>query len=252
MVDFISVKVNDSRLIKELPRFFRDAYSYVIELAQNAYRSGATRLSITATEGIVQFTDNGHGIDDPIVIFTVAESAWENSNIAIMDPAGMGLFAAFFAANRIKIRSIRKGKGWYAEFSRDDILSLRPIKIYHKAFPDEPNGVTVTLYGSFQPENIKYQVQQHIQYFTNMYVTFNGQEIKQEDFLESGGNIAYRKNIAAGELVLYNRTCQHRHCNHAIFHGQVIEIPQPASERLCFRLAVKENGLPIILTVPVS
>jgi len=97
--------VNESRLFKLLPYFFENPESVLIELAQNAQRSGATKLDIMIKEGVLSAVDNGRGTDNPTPLFVLADSDWEAEVEANQQPAGWGLFFLYSIARGVTFTS---------------------------------------------------------------------------------------------------------------------------------------------------
>lgn len=93
--------VNEDRLFSLLPYFFDNPSSVVIEIAQNAQRSGATRLDITLENGILRTFDNGSGTDNPEPLFVLADSSWSEEVEENQKPAGWGLFFLYSIAESV-------------------------------------------------------------------------------------------------------------------------------------------------------
>ena len=68
--------INEERLFNLLPYFFDHPSSVLVEIAQNAVRSGATGLNITLKDGVLKTIDNGSGAVDPMSLFVLADSTW--------------------------------------------------------------------------------------------------------------------------------------------------------------------------------
>lgn len=97
--------VNEDRLFSLLPYFFDNPSSVVIEIAQNAQRSGATRLDITLENGILRTFDNGSGTDNPEPLFVLADSNWSEEVEENQKPAGWGLFFLYSIAETVTFAS---------------------------------------------------------------------------------------------------------------------------------------------------
>ena len=54
--------INEEKLFKLLPYFFDRPSAVLLEIAQNAHRSGACRLAITLKGAILEVEDDGPGI----------------------------------------------------------------------------------------------------------------------------------------------------------------------------------------------
>lgn len=93
--------INEDRLFSLLPYFFDNPSSVVVEIAQNAQRSGATRLDITLESGILRTFDNGSGTDNPGPLFVLADSSWSEEVEENQKPAGWGLFFLYSIAESV-------------------------------------------------------------------------------------------------------------------------------------------------------
>ena len=74
-------------LLREIPRFFGGFPAALQELLQNSLRAGATEVDFHLVGPILMINDNGHGLDDPQVLLTAAESRW---GAGVVEPAGLG------------------------------------------------------------------------------------------------------------------------------------------------------------------
>src|SRR3972149_8706725 len=75
--------------------------SLYFKIAQNAQRSGATRLDITLENGILRTFDNGSGTDNPEPLFVLADSSWSEEVEENQKPAGWGLFFLYSIAETV-------------------------------------------------------------------------------------------------------------------------------------------------------
>ena len=78
--------------------FTNDDRGIWAELLQNARRAGATLVTVTIRElekyrCLIEFQDNGSGIEDFQKLLTLGGSGWEASTQEKEDPAGMGFFS---------------------------------------------------------------------------------------------------------------------------------------------------------------
>ncbi|MCP4708399.1 MAG: hypothetical protein GY869_07235 [Planctomycetes bacterium] len=93
MPETICAQVNP-RLLSKADRLFTGTVEgRVIEILQNARRSGATEVRITNEKGFVTAKDNGSGITDFQKLLDLGGSNWNQSIEAGEDPAGVGLFS---------------------------------------------------------------------------------------------------------------------------------------------------------------
>ena len=84
--------INEEKLFKLLPYFFDRPSAVLLEIAQNAHRSGACRLAITLKGAILEVEDDGSGTDNPGALVCLAESDWPCEVMESQMPAGWGLF----------------------------------------------------------------------------------------------------------------------------------------------------------------
>jgi hypothetical protein len=96
--------VNEDRLFRLIDNFFSDPSAVLFELAQNAQRSGATRLDITLHGNRLIVSDDGKGIDSAEPIVVLAESSWDPEAESAM-PAGWGIFFLICIAQTVSFQS---------------------------------------------------------------------------------------------------------------------------------------------------
>lgn len=97
--------INEDRLFKLLPDFFSNPAAVIIELAQNAERSGASNLAITLQNNVLQVEDNGEGCGDVKKLLVLAESGWSQEVEENELPAGWGLFFLISLADNLVFTS---------------------------------------------------------------------------------------------------------------------------------------------------
>lgn len=109
--------INTDRLYKVIGRFFTKKENCLLELIQNAQRSGAGHVEIKAPykdrnvistsdnqQKILYIRDDGHGIDDIISLLGIAYSNWDEK-IDQQQPAGLGFLQLISLSERIYIHS---------------------------------------------------------------------------------------------------------------------------------------------------
>lgn len=111
----------DPRLLSKVDRIFDASPRTVFnELLQNARRAGATEVTVSMeldnskTGVIVEFSDNGEGLETPKPLLRLAGSGWGDGVEVQEDPAGMGFFCMSNFAE-VWVRS----RGWRATFTAD-------------------------------------------------------------------------------------------------------------------------------------
>lgn len=257
---FATPGINLSNFVRELPRFFKESDAFAAELIQNAYRAGATKIKIFLEPSSFKISDNGHGIKDFNDILVLAQSGWQNDRVYQMDPAGMGIFSAYFAAKNTDIISWRTDEsgrklGQRIMLDQTKILRFEPVTVSPcpaTILPDTPGGTIVNLDGmALDVDKIHKKIESDWKYLdksiggSEITITVNSKEIEKKDFFEDLPN---RFKISAGELALpectYSDLTRHYHqfsCA-ALFGGTVI--PLSGDIIGCkFRLKVSDGGL---------
>jgi hypothetical protein len=84
--------INEEKLFKLLPYFFDRPSAVLLEIAQNAHRSGSTRLAVALKGTDLEVEDDGSGTDNPQALICLAESDWPSEVMENQMPAGWGLF----------------------------------------------------------------------------------------------------------------------------------------------------------------
>ena len=98
--------INEDKLFKLLPYFFQHPSSVLVEIAQNACRSGSSNLDIKIGGDVLEVMDDGKGTDNITAIFCLAESDWSEEVTEQQIPAGWGLFFLMSIAERITYKSL--------------------------------------------------------------------------------------------------------------------------------------------------
>ncbi len=98
--------VNEERLFQKIGKFFGSTGTILVELAQNAQRSGASTLSIALEGSTLTVKDDGHGAEHVEPLFILADSGWTEETNINQDSAGWGLMFLLTVAQRIFVRSV--------------------------------------------------------------------------------------------------------------------------------------------------
>lgn len=102
----IKTRVNP-RLLKKASRLFAGTLQgRIIEILQNARRTGASEVSIINRDGKVHVEDNSEGIEHVAQLLDLGGSDWGDATTVSEDHAGVGIFC--LAPRQVTIRS--KGK----------------------------------------------------------------------------------------------------------------------------------------------
>ena len=123
----VSMKVNQSNLVKSLKFSFTNKTTVLGELMQNARRAGATQVifEFAPETKILRVTDDGCGIDSIETLLTVAESGWDADVVAQEHPFGIGFLSALFACRHMTVVS----KSGRISVNTDDVLSFKPVTV---------------------------------------------------------------------------------------------------------------------------
>ena len=98
--------INEEKLFKLLPYFFDRPSAVLLEIAQNAHRSGAAKLAVTLKGTALEVEDDGSGTDNPRALVCLAESDWPSEVMENQMPAGWGLFFLISVADTITYTSL--------------------------------------------------------------------------------------------------------------------------------------------------
>ncbi|WP_347990231.1 hypothetical protein [Methylomonas sp. AM2-LC] len=136
----VSMKVNQTNLVKSLKLSFTNKYTFIGEIMQNSRRAGSTYVSFNyfPDTKILKVTDDGCGIDSIETLLTVAESGWEADVIANEHPFGIGFLSALFACKNMTLVS----KGGRFSVDTDKVLNFQPVTVYPI---DDWDGITSIL-----------------------------------------------------------------------------------------------------------
>ena len=170
--------------INRVSQFFNATTPDILnELLQNARRSGASRIEITAGDGRVTITDDGHGIKDPAAILAFGQTEWEKKTTLSEHPAGMGLYA--LARRKLVTVRSKSGNGstWQVSLTPDHFVGKIPAPVGRIPEDGTPTGTTVTFTNERNDQNIEREVQTAAMYYP-LPVYFNDHRVEQANFLQ--------------------------------------------------------------------
>lgn len=122
----VQLRLNEKNLLRNLRYTFSHRSTVISELMQNARRAGASRIAFTRNgDGAICVRDDGAGIHDLQILFSIAESDWSDELTQEEHPFGMGFLAALFAADQVLVSS----NGARIEFRTEDLFAQRPIPV---------------------------------------------------------------------------------------------------------------------------
>ncbi len=110
--------INIDKLFSVIGRFFTNKENCLLELIQNAQRSGASEVKILAplkgasnlsgevyNPNILSIRDNGEGVTDLAALLGIAHSDWKKQKVEDQQPAGLGFLQLVSLAKRIYVMS---------------------------------------------------------------------------------------------------------------------------------------------------
>jgi hypothetical protein len=98
--------INEEKLFKLLPYFFDKPSAVLLEIAQNAQRSGTAKLSVTLKGTDLEVEDDGRGADNAQALVCLAESDWPSEVMENQTPAGWGLFFLMSVSETVTYTSL--------------------------------------------------------------------------------------------------------------------------------------------------
>lgn len=107
----MKIQINENALLRNLGAVFTDHQKVLSELLQNGRRAGADRVTFTAVDREDDYDlvvhDNGTGLSDFGVLFTLAGSDWNDDIMASEYPYGLG-FMACSQPSRLQSKAVRR------------------------------------------------------------------------------------------------------------------------------------------------
>ena len=91
-----------SKFVGNIKRMWDSPFAAYKELIQNALRAGAYTIRVTYQDNNLTVEDDGEGFDDLASLLTIGESGWGDN---VVEPAGVGIYAAPAFADRVTIQS---------------------------------------------------------------------------------------------------------------------------------------------------
>ncbi|AOV18793.1 hypothetical protein BJI67_16270 (plasmid) [Acidihalobacter aeolianus] len=123
----VTVEVNQQKLVQHLRSAFSTGTTFLKELLQNARRAKATQvdLEVDCAGDSLIIKDDGNGIADFQVLFSLADSGWDAETVSQEGPYGLGFLSALFAARVVEVESLGKR----VSFSTEDALNFDAIDV---------------------------------------------------------------------------------------------------------------------------
>lgn len=146
--------INAQRALSTIQRYFpNDVKSILIELLQNARRAGATKVEVSTKEIANKFSqlydvlevslyDNGIGIEDPSILFSLFSTGWDEETIQREDPAGAGIYS--LSSIGATIESSTKSNSWRLKVTPNGFVGAEDITVEELNLKPSTTGTRVT------------------------------------------------------------------------------------------------------------
>ena len=227
--------------LDRMPMFFdASASTAFVELIQNARRASATRVDIAVqpTPPPLKFRcrvsvrDDGHGIADPAVLLSFGESRWGGKVARAENAAGMGLLCVAkrgcAVSSRARIRAAEYPPAWRVALEPEHFAGKAAAAVFPDDTAPEPNGTCVTFEAGESLESLEAAATAVARY-APLPVTFNGEALKRDDFLEGALHIeqwnGLRLAVLKSRQPLYNEPDLN-------FHGLTVNVRLPHVQSL--------------------
>jgi hypothetical protein len=218
----VSMKVNQSNLVKSLKFSFTNKTTVLGELMQNARRAGATSVNFefAPETKILRVTDDGCGIDSIETLLTVAESGWDADVVAQEHPFGIGFLSALFACRHITVVS----KSGRISVDTDDVLLFKPVNI--TPVPEWDNVTTITMVAvDLELGRIEHELKRLASAFP-IPVIFNGESLARPHATDSGLEFV---NTEIGSVCLAGFDKPDQHNKNCVMYLQGLPIYKSSS-----------------------
>ena len=217
--------------ISRVPSFFDAGLDDIMnELLQNARRAGATRVDITAENGVISVADDGAGIADPQTILSFGDSQWSDDNanftrVMAEHPAGMGFYALARRA-RVTVYSSCPGiEPWTVTLEPEHFSGQQPAQVFSAPEGNLPHGTRVT----FNWEHaFEHEIMKAVKHYP-LPVNLNGMPLEREEFLQQAMTITEWEGLRIGVIEQqphHSRPYYHYDNRQINFHGIVIHTPE--------------------------
>lgn len=194
----VELKVNVINQLKLLRQStFKDMYCFLDEDVQNAQRAKATEVKVTVDrcgEGTVTIENNGDVLNNPQVLFSIAESDWDEEVKNSENPFGMGFFSNITVSNLINVHS----GNTYITFDVEDMICTNNTEIKVEEIDEYYDGFKLILNNFDFNTASEYKIQERVEilgkYIHELDIYYNGELIEGKDLTE-GDDSKYQFSI---------------------------------------------------------
>lgn len=194
----VELKINVINQLKLLRQStFKDIYCFLDEDIQNAQRAKATEVKVTVDrwrEGTVTIENNGNVLTNPQVLFSIAESDWDEEVKNSENPFGMGFFSNITVSNLINVHS----GNTYITFDVEDMISTNNTEIKVEEIDEYYDGFKLILRNFDFDTASEYRIQERVEvlgkYVHELDIYYNGELIEGKDLTE-GDDSKYQFSI---------------------------------------------------------
>lgn len=194
----VELKVNVINQLKLLRQStFKDIYCFLDEDVQNAQRAKATEVRITVDrcgKGTVTIENNGDVLTNPQVLFSIAESDWDEEVKNSENPFGMGFFSNITVSNLINVHS----GNTYITFDVEDMICTNNTEIKVEEIDEYYDGFKLILNNFDFNTASEYKIQERVEilgkYIHELDIYYNGELIEGKDLTE-GDDSKYQFSI---------------------------------------------------------
>lgn len=187
MSEQVQLKINAINQLKLLRMStFKDKLCFLDEDIQNAQRAKATefRVTVDSWDNSITIENNGEILEDPQVLFSIAESGWKEDVKKTENPFGTGFFSNITVSNYIEIFSGYK----HIIFDVDKMINEQNINVFTEEIEEEYKGFKLILHNFDSEEIYSWYIEERVkmlgQYVHELDVYYNDKLIEKKDLTE--------------------------------------------------------------------
>lgn len=165
------------------------------ELIQNSRRAGATEIQVEIRqEGnncVVDYNDNGSGIDDLSKLLELSESGWEDEIKSDEEPAGMGMFSLANLPGKVDIYS----KGQTVSLDPEVFSGIKSVEVLTCDCEDPGTNIMFEIPGDFSVWRIEEYFASAVRYANIQKVVCNGVERDSSELVSVNESIVTDEDL---------------------------------------------------------